>query len=99
MKVSPELFIQLCHRVSTLHREKEKVIESPGKKDRKVIENPSEKGKRKHCKPGSKDRVDYLICVLTSPGQRTGSIILYVLLCVLTSPGQKIGHRPEKPVT
>ena len=32
MKVSPEYFIQLSHRVNTLHREKEKVIESPGGK-------------------------------------------------------------------
>ena len=44
MKVSPEYFIQLSHRVNTLHREKEKFIESPGEKDRKVIESPSEKG-------------------------------------------------------
>ena len=44
MKVSPEYLIQLSHRVNTLHREKEKVIESPGKKDKKVVEKPSEKG-------------------------------------------------------
>ena len=44
MKVSPKYFIQLGHRVNTLHREKEKFIESPGEKDRKVIESPSEKG-------------------------------------------------------
>ena len=44
MKVSPEYFIQLSHRVNTLHREKKKFIESPGEKDRKVIESPSEKG-------------------------------------------------------
>ena len=43
MKVSPEYFIQLSYRVNTLHREKEKFIESPGEKDRKVIESPSEK--------------------------------------------------------
>ena len=72
MKVSPEYFIQLSHRVNTLHREKEKFIESPGEKDRKVIESPSEKGQGKHCKPGSKDRFDILICILTSPGQRIG---------------------------
>ena len=72
MKVSPEYFIQLSHRVNTLHKEKEKLIESPDKKDRKVIESPSEKEQRKHCKPGSKDRVDILICILTSPGQETG---------------------------
>ena len=71
MKVSPEYFIQLSHRVNTLHREKEKFIESPGEKGRKVIESPSEKGTRKHCKPGSKDRVDIFI-LLTSPGQEIG---------------------------
>ena len=38
MKVSSEYFIQLSHRVNTLHREKEKFIESPGEKDRKVID-------------------------------------------------------------
>ena len=62
MKVSPECFIQLCHRVSTLHRKKERFIESPGEKDRKVIESPSEKGKGN----------------IVNPGQRTGSIFLYV---------------------
>ena len=39
MKVSPENFIQLSHRVNTLHRGKGKFIESPGEKDRKVIES------------------------------------------------------------
>ena len=48
MKVSPEYLIQLSHRVNTLHREKEKFIESPGEKDRKVIESPSEKRNSKH---------------------------------------------------
>ena len=56
MKVSPEYLIQLSHRVNTLHREKEKFIESPGKKDRKVVENPSEKGEGN----------------IVNPGQRTG---------------------------
>ena len=82
MKVSPEYFIQLSHRVNTLHKEKEKFIESPGEKDRKVIGSPSEKGQRKHCKPGSKDRVDIFICICSScecpardlgvPGRGTG---------------------------
>ena len=72
MKVSPEYFIQLSHRVDTLHREKEESIESPGKKDRKVIESPSKKGTRKYCKPGSKYRVDIFICILTNPGQEIG---------------------------
>ena len=52
MKVSPEYFIQLSHRVNTLHREKEKFIESPGEKDRKVIESPSEKGQGNIVNPG-----------------------------------------------
>ena len=62
MKVSPEYLIQLSHRVNTLHREKEKVIESPGEQDKRVIESPSEKGQ------GS----------IVNPGQRTGSIFLHV---------------------
>ena len=63
MKVSPEYFIQLSHRVNTLHREKEKkFIESPGEKNRKVIESPSEKGQGN----------------IVNPGQKTGSIFLYV---------------------
>ena len=62
MKVSPEYFIQLSHRVDTLHREKEKFIENSGKKDRKVIESPSEKGQGN----------------IVNPGQRTGSIFSYV---------------------
>ena len=62
MKVSPECFIQLCHRVSTLHREKERFIESTGEKDRKIIESPSEKGQGN----------------IVNPGQRTGLIVLYV---------------------
>ena len=53
MKVSPEYFIQLSHRVNTLHRKK-KFIESPGEKDRKVIESPSEKGQGNIVNPGQK---------------------------------------------
>ena len=32
MKISPEYLIQLSHRVNKLHKEKEKFIESPGKR-------------------------------------------------------------------
>ena len=64
MKVSPEYLIQLSHRVNTLHKEKEKFIESPGEKDRKVVESPSEKGQGN----------------IVKQGQRTGSILLYVCL-------------------
>ena len=62
MKVSPEYLIQLSHRVNTLHREKEKFIDSPGEKDKKVVESPSEKGQGN----------------IVNLGQRTGSIFLYV---------------------
>ena len=62
MKVSPEYLIQLSHRVNTLHREKEKCIESSGEKDKKVVESPSEKGQGN----------------IVNLGQRTGSIFLYV---------------------
>ena len=78
MKVSPEYFIQLSHRVNTPHREKEnllkvqvikdrKVIEEnllkvQVIKDRKVIESPSEKGQGN----------------IVNPGQKTGSIFSYV---------------------
>ena len=62
MKVSPEYLIQLSHSVKTLHREKEKFIESPGEKDRKVIESPGEKGQGN----------------IVNPGQKTGLILLYV---------------------
>ena len=77
MKVSPEYLIQLSHRVNTLHREKEKFIESPGEKDRKVVESPSEKGQGNIVNQ-SKDRVAIIICILTGPGQRAGLILLYV---------------------
>ena len=62
MKVSPEYFIQLSHRVNTLHRKKEKFMESPGEKDRKVIGSPREKGQGN----------------IVNPGQKTGSIFLHV---------------------
>ena len=62
MKVSPEYLIQLSHRVNTLHREKEKFIESPGEKDKKVVKSPSEKGQGN----------------IVNLGQRTGSIFIYV---------------------
>ena len=62
MKVSPEYLVQLSHRVNTLHREKEKFIESPGEKDRKVVESPSEKGQGN----------------IVNLGQRTGLVPLYV---------------------
>ena len=45
MKVSPEYFIQLSHRINTSHRGKGKVIESPGEKDRKVVESPRKRDK------------------------------------------------------
>ena len=67
MKVSPEYFIQLSHRVNTLHREKENLLKVQVIKDRKVIESPSEKGTRKHCKPGSKDRVRYFHMYTNKP--------------------------------
>ena len=54
MKVSPKYVIQLSHRVNTLHREKEKFIESPGEKDRKVVESPSEKGQGNIVNPGQR---------------------------------------------
>ena len=62
MKVSPEYFIQLSHRVDTLHREKEKFIENPAEKDRNVIESPSEN------EQGN----------IVNLGQRTGSLFPYV---------------------
>ena len=43
MKVSPEYLIQLSHRVNTLHREKEKVIESPSEKGQGNIVNPGQR--------------------------------------------------------
>ena len=62
MKVSPEYFIQVSHRVNTLHREKENLLKVQVKKDRKVIESPSEKGQGN----------------IVNPGQKTGSISSYV---------------------
>ena len=62
MKVSPEYFIQLSHRVNTLHREKENLLKVQVEKDRKVIESPSEKGQGN----------------IVNPGQKTGSIFSYV---------------------
>ena len=58
MKVSPEYFIQLSHRVNTLHREKENLLKVQVEKDRKVIESPSKKGQGN----------------IVNPGQKTGSI-------------------------
>ena len=54
MKVSPEYFIQLSHRVNTLHRGKGKFIESSGEKNKKVVESPSEKGQGNIVNPGQK---------------------------------------------
>ena len=62
MKVSPEYFIQLSHRVNTLHREKENLLKVQVIKDRKVIESPSEKGQGN----------------IVNPGQKTGLIFSYV---------------------
>ena len=62
MKVSPEYFIQLSHRVNTLDREKENLLKVQVIKDRKVIESPSEKGQGN----------------IVNPGQKTGSIFSYV---------------------
>ena len=54
MKVCPEYFIQLSHRVNTLHREKENLLKVQAKRDRKVIESPSEKGQGSIVNPGQK---------------------------------------------
>ena len=62
MKVSPEYFIQLSHRVNTLHREKKNLLKVQVKKDRKVIESPSKKGQGN----------------IVNLGQKTGSISSYV---------------------
>ena len=62
MKVSPEYFIQLSHRVNTLHREKKNLLKVQVIKDRKVIESPSEKGQGN----------------IVNLGQKTGSIFSYV---------------------
>ena len=62
MKVSPEYFIQLSHRVNTLHREKGNLLKVQVIKDRKVIESPSEKGQGN----------------IVNPGQKTGLIFSYV---------------------
>ena len=63
MKVSPECFIQLCHRVSTLHRKKRKgLLKVQVKRTGKVIKSPSEKGQGN----------------IVNPGQKTGLIFLYV---------------------
>ena len=67
MQASPEYLIQFSHRVNTLHREKEKFIESPGEKEQEeVVKSPSEKGQGN----------------IVNPGQRTGSIFLYVCVMV-----------------
>ena len=60
MKVSPECFIQLCHRVSTLHRKRKRkgLLKVQVKRTGKVIESPSEKGQGN----------------IVNLGQRTGSI-------------------------
>ena len=62
MKVSPEYFIQLSHRVNILHREKENLLKVQVIKDRKVIESSSEKGQGN----------------IVNLGQKTGSILSYV---------------------
>ena len=60
MKVSPEYIIQLSHRVNTLHREKkERFNEIHVKRTGKLLRTQV-KGTRKHCRPGSKDRVNIL---------------------------------------
>ena len=75
MKVSPEYLIQLSHRVNTLHREKEKFNEVQVKRTGKLLRTQV-KGTRKHCKPGSKDRVNIFISILTGPGQRIGHMTI-----------------------
>ena len=46
-KVSPEYFIQLCHRVNTLHKkEKKYIIEVQEKGQRKSLLEPKGKGQK-----------------------------------------------------
>ena len=62
MKVSPEYFIQLSHRVNTLHKEKEKLIESPGERTGRLLRAQVKRDKGN----------------IVNPGQKTGSIFSYV---------------------
>ena len=56
MKVSPECFIQLCHRVSTLHRRKKGKVycKSRCKGQERFIESLSEKGQGSIIHPGQR---------------------------------------------
>ena len=45
MKVSPEYFIRLSHRVNTLHREKEKLLKVQVKRTRELLRAQAKRDK------------------------------------------------------
>ena len=62
MKVSPEYFIQLSHRVNTLHREKKNLLKVQVKRTEKLLGAQVKRGQEN----------------IVNPGQKTGSIFSYV---------------------
>ena len=62
MKVSPEYFIQLSHRVNTLHREKEKLLKVQVKRTGRLLRAQVKRDKGN----------------IVNPGQKTGLIFSYV---------------------
>ena len=62
MKVFPEYFIQLSHRVNTLHREKENLLKVQVRRTGRLLRTQVKRDKGK----------------IVNPGQKIGSIFLYV---------------------
>ena len=62
MKVSPKYFIQLSHRVNTLHREKENLLKVQVKRTGRLLRAQVKRDKGN----------------IVNPGQKTGSIFSYV---------------------
>ena len=62
MKVSSEYFIQLSHRVNTLHREKENLLKVQVKRTGRLLRAQVKRDKE----------------TIVNPGQKTGSIFSYV---------------------
>ena len=62
MKVSPEYFIQLSHRVNTLHRVKENLLKVQVKRTERLLGAQVKRGQGN----------------IVNPGQKAGSIFSYV---------------------
>ena len=73
MKVSPECFIELSHRVKThCTKERKSLLKVQAKRTGRLLRAQVKRDKGNIVNPGQKTGLIFFICILTSPGQEIG---------------------------